>query len=416
MQLSKSKKQVIALYAATFLGAVLNFVASKVNTDVLDPVSYGNVRYVLNIIQLLSWVVLFGWFMSGSRLLALSDDRTRSARIRGALVLFLLFASVLLAVLTLTVGLFHHADATVRMLFFCSLPVCFYPLLTNYMNTTAQGDNHIYRLALARVLPVACYIPVALWLYGRYGADSRTVLYLHWGICCAVLVVIIASTRPSFRRLKPIVADLRTENRSYGLELYWGSLAMVATNYLAGVTLGQMGDDNSGVGFYTLALSLAQPISYLPGIIGTTYFKRFVHESRIPPRVMLVTVAVTLASCLGFILVIKPIVGLYDSSYAVVAIYAAWLAVGFSIHGIGDMVNRYLGSHGQGRSIRNSSFACGAVKIIGSVLLVWLWDVPGAVATVILSSSVYTLTLLMHYGRYVKTDASSPIDKTPLNP
>lgn len=409
MQLSKSKKQVMALYAATFLGAVLNFVASKVNTDVLDTVSYGNVRYVLNIIQLLSWVVLFGWFMSGSRLLALSDDRTRSARIRGALVVFLLVASALLVLLTLSAGLLHTADGTdVRTLFFCSLPVCFYPLLTNYMNTTAQGDNHIYRLALARVLPVACYIPVALWLYGRYGADSRTVLYLHWGICSVVLLAIIASTRPSFRQLRPIMADLRAENRSYGLQLYWGSLAMVATNYLAGVTLGQMGDDNSGVGFYTLALSLAQPISYLPGIIGTTYFKRFVHESRIPSRVMLVTVVVTLASCLGFILVVKPIVGLYDPSYAVVATYAAWLAVGFSIHGIGDMVNRYLGSHGQGRSIRNSSFACGAVKVIGSFLLVWLWDVPGAVATVILSSTVYTLALLFYYRRHVKAPASSP--------
>ena len=165
--MSKNKQQVLVLYAATFLGAVLNFVASKVNTDVLDTVAYGNVRYVMNIIQLLSWVVLFGWYMSGSRLLALSNDPRRSARIRGMLIGCLGISAALLLVGTTVAALLHGGQPGLRMLFLCSLPVCFYPLLTNYMNTTAQGDNHIFRLSLARVLPVLCFIPVALLLYRR---------------------------------------------------------------------------------------------------------------------------------------------------------------------------------------------------------------------------------------------------------
>jgi O-antigen/teichoic acid export membrane protein len=401
MTFSKSQKQVIALYGATFLGAVLNFVASKINTDVLDPIAYGNMRYVLNIIQLLSWVVLFGWFMSGSRLLALSDDSCRSARIRGALILFLGVTIALLVLLTAGVGFFHTGNAEVRALFFCSLPVCLYPLLTNYMNTTAQGDNHIYRLALVRVLPVACFIVLALIIYPRFGATPRSVMWLHWGVCSAVLVLIIASTRPSFHSLKPIFIDLQRENRNYGIQLYWGSLAMVATNYLSGVTLGLFGENNAAVGFYTLALSLAQPISYLPGIVGTTCFKRFVHERCIPRKVLLFTLAMTAASLVAFVLLIRPVVSLYDASYGVVARYAALLAVGFSIHGMGDMINRYLGSHGQGRSIRNSSFLCGAVKIVGSILFVWLWDVEGAILTVLLSSTVYAVSLFLGYRVYV---------------
>lgn len=406
MTFSKSQKQVIALYGATFLGAVLNFVASKLNTDVLDPVAYGDVRYVLNIIQLLSWVVLFGWFMSGSRLLALSDDPRRSARIRGALIVFLGVAVALLVLLTMGAGLFHTDNLQVRALFFCSLPVCLYPLLTNYMNTTAQGDNHIYRLALARVLPVACFIVLALFIYPRIEATPTRVMWLHWGICSVVLIQLIASTRPSFRSLRPIFTDLQRENHDYGLQLYWGSLAMVATNYLSGVTLGLFDENNAAVGFYTLALSLAQPISYLPGIVGTTFFKRFVNERSIPRKVLLFTVAMTAASLVGFVLLIRPVVSLYDASYSVVARYAALLAVGFSIHGMGDMINRYLGSHGQGRSIRNSSFLCGAVKIIGSLLLVWLWKVDGAILTVILSSAVYTVSLFLDYRAYVKNGKS----------
>ena len=400
--ISKSQKQVVMLYCATFMGAILNFVASKVNTDFLTKEAYGDVRYVLNIIQLISWLVLFGWFMSGGRLLALSNDSGKSARIRGALITYLGIALILLMSATFITGLFHFGRPQVRFLFLCSLPVCAYPLLTNYMNTTAQGDNHIGRLALARALPVLCYIPIALFIFGRYGADSKSVLWLHWGVCSVVLILIIISTRPSFHNLKPVFESVREENRTYGIKLYWGSVVMVATNYIAGITLGLFNEDNVQVGFYTLALSFAQPLSYLPGIVGTTYFKRFVNEKKIPNKVLAITILLSVLSCIGFVILIKPVVGLYNPSYGIVARYAALLAVGFSIHGVGDMINRYLGSHGQGESIRNSSFACGAVKIVGSILLVWLWDVNGAIITMILSSAIYTVSLSVEYHSFIK--------------
>lgn len=402
--MDKGRKQVVMLYVATFLGAILNFVASKVNTDYLSPADYGDVRYVLNIIQMLSWLVLFGWFMSGSRLLALSNDARYSARIRGALVVYLGIAILLLAFTTFLTGLFHAGKPIIRLLFICSIPVCAYPLLTNYLNTTAQGDNHIGRLALSRVLPVMCYIPCALFIYRHYGADSRSVLWLHWGICTFVLLMIVISTRPVFHDLKPVFQSVRKENQSYGKELYWGSLAMVATNYLAGVTLGWFNDDNTNVGFYTLALSFSQPLSYLPSIVGTTYFKRFATESHIPRNVLYMTLFLSVLTCIGFVILVKPVMSLYNPSYGIVAKYAAFLAVGFSIHGIGDMIVRFLGSHGHGKSIKYSSFACGAVKAMGSFLFVWLWDVNGAILTCIVSSVLYTALLWFYYNRAVKSN------------
>ena len=399
--MEKGRKQVLVLYAATLLGAILNFVASKVNTDFLSTEDYGNVRNVLNIIQLFSWVVLFGWFLSGSRMLALSDDSRYSARIRGALIVLLMAASVMLMMITFAVGMIHTGDHDMHSLFLCAIPVCVYPLLTNYINTTAQGDNHIGRLALARLLPVLCYIPIAILVFSRYGAVPEKVILLHWGVCSLVIILIIITTKPSFSNLKPIFITLGKENRSYGIQLYWGSLAMVATNYLAGVVLGFIETDKSGVGFYTLALSFAQPLSYLPGIVGTTYFKRFAHEDRIPGKVFALTLVVTFISCIGFIILIHQVIRLYNEPYSIVARYASFLSIGFSIHGIGDMINRYLGSHGQGRSIRNASFICGTLKIVGSFLFVMLWNVNGAIMTMILSSTVYTLTLFIAYRSFV---------------
>ena len=402
VKLSKHNVQVIYLYASTLIGSLLGFVTSIVNTHFLSEADYGDVRYVQNLISFLASLLLFGYFLSGSRLLALSKEENQSRNIRGVMVLILLVCAALLVLGTLMTGVIHH-DPMVRHLFFVSLPVCFYPLLTNYINTTAQGDNHIGRLAVSRVLPALLYAPIAYAVYRHFGATSTLMVLLQWGVYCAVLIAIVVSTRPAFREMKPVFATLQTENRSYGIHLYYGSLAMVATNYLAGVTLGIFNDDNVNVGFYTLALTLTTPLSYLPSIIGTAYFKQFVNEPRIPSKVFKGTLLITILSCLCFIAFIRLVVDwMYPDTYAIVGNYASWMAIGFSVHGLGDMVNRFLGSHGEGRSIRNSSYACGAFKILGFIVLVWLWDIKGALITNVVSSCVYCLGLCYYYRKLVE--------------
>ena len=107
---------------------------------------------------------------------------------------------------------------------------------------------------------------------------------------------------------------------------------------------------------------------------------------------------------MGFVVFIRLIVRcFYPEPYALVGIYASWMAIGFSVHGLGDMINRFLGSHGDGRSIRNSSYACGLFKITGFVILVWLWDIEGALVTNVVSSCVYCAVLYYYYTKRVKS-------------
>ena len=160
-KLSKHNVQVLYLYAATLISTLLGFVTSIINTNFLPESAYGDVRYVQNLITLLASLLLFGYFLSGSRLLALSDNKPRSRQIRGAMLVVLIVCALLLVVGTFVAGCVHIDRPEVRHLFMVSLPVCFYPLLTNYINTTAQGDNHIGRLAVTRVLPALLYVPIA---------------------------------------------------------------------------------------------------------------------------------------------------------------------------------------------------------------------------------------------------------------
>lgn len=402
MQFSKQNKQVVLLYGSTLLGILLGFISSIVNTHFINPSDYGDVRYVQNIIHFVSSLLLFGYFLSGSRLLALSKDEHYSRRVRGAMVLILAIASVVLIVSSVVCYYLHYDNLVVADLFLISLPFCANFLFLNYINTTAQGDNHIGRLSVARLLPALIYVPTAYLVYSRIGATPTKMILLQNGIPAVILLLVIISTRPLFQNLKPVFNDLHSENRNYGIQLYVGSLFMVASNYLAGIFLGIFNADNTEVGFYTLSLTVTSPLATLPSIIGTTYFKKFATLPKIPDKVMKYTVLITLGTCILFILLIRPMVNyLYTESYSKVGIYASWLAVGFCIHGVGDMINRYLGSHGKGKEIRNSSIANGVVKILGFSLIVYLFNTPGAIATVIICDVIYCTSLVYYYRRFI---------------
>ena len=400
---TKHKRQIVILYVSTLLGVLLGLLSSIVNTRFLSTSDYGDVRYIQNIINFISVFLLFGYFLSGARLMALTDDVLHSRRIKGMMVVILAFACIMLS-LTMPVCYFLHADKpTVAFLFIVSMPVCAYPLFLNYIDQTTQGDNQMGRLALARILPYLIYVPLAYMLYSHYGVTSKRMILLQWGVYSLVYIGIIISTRPLFRNLKPIWKSLHQENKQYGIQLYIGSLVMVATNYLAGISLGYFNTDNSEVGFYTLALTVTAPLAALPTIVGTTYFKKFAKQPCIPTKVIVVTILMTMVTCICFLILIHPVVTyLYTERYAIVGTYASYLSVGYCIHGLGDMFNRYLCSHGQGVSVRNASIANGLFKILGYIVLVALFNTNGAIATTIICDVVYFLFLIYYYVRFVK--------------
>lgn len=401
INLTKQRGQVLLLYITTLVGVFLGVISSIVNTHYVDPTVYGDVRYVQNIINFISSLLLLGYFQSGSRLLALAKDKEESRQIKGCMVIILVVTSLILMISCLVCGCIHTEKNGLDYLFWISIPVCISPLLLNYVNTTAQGDNQISRISLARLAPSLIYVPFAFFLYKYTGATSTKMILLQWGIATVVLIGVILSTHPQFTGIDKVWNKLLKENKEYGFQLYIGSLVMVATNYLAGISLGAFNTDNSEVGFYTLALTVTTPLQSLPSIIGTTYFKQFAKQNKIPTRVMKATIALTVVSCILFAICIKPLVSfLYSERYAQVGIYAIILAVGFSMHGFGDMLNRYLGSHGKGKYIRNASVANGLFKVLGYTVFVYFFNTMGALITTVICDAIYMLCLWYYYRQF----------------
>ena len=319
----------------------------------------------------------------------------------------ILAITVLVVMLTMACMYFislAQGKDNMAILYLIAIPCCGNVLMLNYINTTSQGDNHIGRISVARLLPSAIYFCIAYFVYKYFGATPCRMLAFFNGTAVIVLFLVIASTKPSFKDLKESFKLLREENKTYGFNVYVGSLVAVSTGYLSGITLGQFCEDNTNVGFYTLAMTLATPLSMLPSIIGKTFFKQFASQFKMSRKVLLSSLGLTGLSCLLFVIFIKYVVSLlYNDSYSSVSVYASWLAIGYSLHGLGDMFNRFLGSHGLGKELRNGAIASGLIKIAGSFLLVYFFKIEGAVVTMNLSSVAYLFMMVLYYNKFVKS-------------
>lgn len=396
------KSQTSVLFLSSIIGVGLGLLSSVLNTRFLTPEEYGNYRYVYNIISFISSLLLFGYFVSGCRLLAISKDQEETKRINGAMVIILAITSVSLIIVMVLASIIQKSlNDLVSNLFLISLPVCAAPLFLNYINTTFQGENKIKELAVARLLPYATYLPIGFLWYTSWGSSAKTLMLLQNGCAIVVYIILIVSLKPKFENLKPIFKLLKQENRDYGFHVYIGSILAVSLGYVSGITLGLFEDNNVNVGFYTLALTVVTPLSLLPTIVGTTHFKEFANRNFIDRRVIRNTIVISLISLTLFVLLIVPLVKVvYSSDYAPVGYYACFIAVGMIFHGLGDMYNRFLGAHALGRQIRNGAIITGFVQLAGSIILVYYWGIVGAIITKILSSAVYYSMMIYYYKRF----------------
>lgn len=397
------KNQTFILFGSSIIGVGLGIIASILNTHFLTPAEYGNYRYVYNIISFFSSLLLFGYFVSGCRLLAVTENPLRKKRINGAMILILTVAIIVLAICIVIFGIIQQfwINSDTTSLIFISLPICAAPLLLNYINTTFQGENRVTGLAYARLLPYLIYLPIGYFWYTNWGATAKTLMLLQNGCALIVLLILIIQLRPKFSGLKPIFKELQKENRQYGFHVYIGSVLAVSLGYISGMTLGWFEPNNVNVGYYTLALTIATPLSLLPAITGTTHFKEFATNNCIQKKIIIHTGLLSALTLIGFIIIIIPLVKwLYSEEYAITGIYACFLAIGMTFHGFGDMFNRFLGSHGRGKEIRNTAVINGSVQILGSIVLVYLWGIYGAIITKIISSTIYFVLMWYYYHKY----------------
>jgi O-antigen/teichoic acid export membrane protein len=398
---NKKAKQIGSLYVSMIIGILLGIGVSVATTRLLDPHQFGDLKFLQS---LFSFAVIFptlGIFYSGSTLLAQDKNENIKHQLIGNL---LIYAAVISAIFIIGIFIFsffqsrifnNQLGETIRvlspLLFIFPLQIC----LENIM----QGDNRIYELSIFRLSPQICYL-LSMAIFNFFIPLSTTSALAIQLITFAVIIIIaIVRLQPTLGNMLENLAIIWKANRTYGFPVYLGAISGVATSYLGGLAIGYF-IDNTNVGLYALAQTVTLPLAIIPTSAGTALYKEFANVAAIPKKATAITLLLSMSALLFFFLIIKKVVLiLYPIDYLAAVPLSYGVAIGSTLRGFGDYFNRFLGSHGRGKQLRNGAVVTGVSNVVGYIVLIYYFGVKGAVITNIVSYFIY---LSMMYFYYIK--------------
>jgi O-antigen/teichoic acid export membrane protein len=409
-------KQVVSLLAVNVFIIPLSFVSNVIITRFLGPVAFGDFKFILYVFNFSLVLFNFGFFQAGNRALVLNSDPEKTREYYGSML-------VILIGLFLVIGLVLFGYALVdkninekglRTMLICIIPFAWVFLLITYFEVLFQADNKIGLLAKSRLYPKIIFfisILILFLFFSKYQGNRLTIIWIFFLLTQIIgFFYIIYKINPSFRNLRPRIKEIWIFNKTYGINVYLGSLFSTGSSTLSGLLIGYFGINNSGVGFYSLALTITEPLGFIPNVIATTHYKDFSTKTSIPKKLILITVSVTLSALVLCWILVGPFIKyFYGPEFQSVIGLTFIVSFGVIMSGFADFFNRFLGSHGQGKALRNSSIIVGLFVMVFNISLIPLFGETGAAYTLILSSLIYILTMLWFYRRLVSNLAKNSL-------
>lgn len=395
----KESKQVFSLYLSMIIVMILGFLISIVNTRLLGPQFYGDLKFIISIVTFVSGILAFGFVISCGRLIALRENYNIRNKLIGTAFSITTFLSFLLVICIFISSFFiddyFHTDVSRTIRIFS--PFLFVFPFTACIENLMQGDNQIYRLALFRFAPQILYLIGALSFNHFIPLSLTASLGIQLGFLGLVNIGFVFILKPNFRLIWSTMPVLFQENRRYGFHVYLGSLAGATTASLLSICLGYFAD-TTAVGFYSLALTIATPLMFIPNVIGITLFNRFANSNFIPKEVVLVAVFLTILIALPYFLLIdKFIIFVYSNDYSPTIKLVYFTALGCIFHGFGELYNRFLSAQGKGKELRNGAYLVGVSIVLGGLLLLPCLGALGAAITRLTTGVAYLCVMIYYY-------------------
>lgn len=402
--------QVIRLFSVTIVTIPIGIVTSIFLTRFLGAEKYGDYSFIIGIFNFAIVLFTFGFFQAGNRALVLNHNPARAREYYGATLIILGGIFIIMSFFLYLYGLFDEnlKEKSLQTLFLLTIPISSVFLLVRYFETLFQADNRIKLLAQSRLIPKVVFGIASLILFLLFKDAEIDKLKSLWLVffCTqiSVYLYIINNIKISFQNFKKRFNEIWMYNKTFGLNVYLGTLFAVGFGYLTQVLISYFGVDNSGVGFYALALTLSMPLSFIPNTIATTHYKEFSQIKSIPKKLMLITIGFSITALLAIWILVPPFVNiLYGNSYAPVIKINFIVSLGVVLYGMGDFFNRFLGANGQGKALRNSAFLVGGGLLIASLLLIPKWGEYGAAYAKLFAGGLYLLIIIYHYLKFTNS-------------
>lgn len=392
----------VILYLATIVGLGFSFLGSILNSKMLSKEVFGDWKYIQNYLMMISYFVNFGFYYSGGRLIASTENPKRIATFKGYMLYISVVGLLIMFVVTLIAGigwpkLFGPNLFNMMLVMF---PLFIIHPLMFYFESIFQSENKMIDYSIYKVAPPVLYV-IALLAFQNLSAGS---LYYNAALFfitnLIVFLFFILKDKYIFKKQSPEWDELKQENKTYGIHLFYGSVWNVGASYLLPLLIGLFNLNNEDVGPYSLALSFIIPFSFLPTIVGTSYFKQFINMPKIPAdafkKVMLACGGLLIATILGIDFFIDLFLG---EKYQEVGFLVKLGAGGAILQGFGDFVNKFLSAKGESPYIKKVAIVVGVVQVVASLLFIKWFSSTGAMVAKTIGSAVYFVLLYQFYHR-----------------
>jgi O-antigen/teichoic acid export membrane protein len=401
INISKKKKQVFSLYASMILNIILGMIISILTTRYLGPKEYGIFQYLVNLLSIIPILFTLGVFIATQKLVAHNKYENLKKELLGAVLVYTLISSIIMSIILIGYSFFDdilyktNLGGIIRILspwvIVYQLQIC----LENYL----AGDNKIQTLSLNRTGPKLFFL-FLLFLIITFSAKKLDAFYFNIIQLFGMIIIYgytIIKLKPQFSHLKNSFSIIYHEVKVYGIHEYTGTLFDVFTDKIASFSILYFLTSKE-VGFYSLSCTVAGPLALISGVVGTTLYKDFANSKFLPSKPTKVTIAISIVSLIAFLLIIdKVFIIFYSKAYSNVINLTYVTAFAFTLWGIADYVNRFMGAHGFGKEMRNAAFIIGISNVLGFVGLVYLFGVMGAAITKLLASIIYLLSMVYYY-------------------
>lgn len=374
----------------------------------LDVADYGTYRYAVTFLTLGATLLQVGIPYSIARLLALESDVGAQRTLVGAGLVAVAVTTLVGVVMTAAfVFVAREQHWNVPHLLLWISPALFVTLGQLVVSSACQGLGRIGTLSAQQVLPYVILLPVTavqIVLLRSYGIEAALAGYV-----ATFLIVLAVGFRHlgfALRGLAPKWSAIRTELARTGFPIYVGGVFGVASAQFVSMWTASFVTGDA-YGHYALALAVASPLGVLLSSVGTVIFRSSATWDRLPGSVIASTLGLAGVLLAAFFVATEwLLVPVFGVKYAPAVPVAQALSIGAVAIGCGDVLQRYLGAHGLGRTLGSASVLTGIVGMGTAVALLPTMQTTGAVLSSILGSITYFVTLSALYLSFVSRRGS----------
>ena len=409
---NKHLRQSVTLMLWNFLSMPLAFVTNIVITRYMGAKDYGDYLYVQKVFDFAYIVLGFGVLQSINRAVLLAKDKGEQ-RIReyygsGFICLLVVYAIICVSLYAFS---FISPNIKAKGLFdimLCVIPFSLIHFTMTFYEQVFPASNRISELIIQRYVPRICLFVLAVVLYlvvkkVDLGISPVFVVWtIFWGTQALVYLYVFIRIKPSFKNAKQNIRDIIKIDKEFGIQVYFGNLFSTAFTALMPIFLSFFGEDNAGVGFYSLSLMLSQPLSFIPVVVAVSHYQKFADYKAIPRKLMMTTFLISVSAMLFLWIIVAPFINVfYTPDFSPVIYLTIISSLGTLLYGISDFFSRYLMAQGKGKPLRNSSFIVGFTTLALSVALIpWIHE-TGAAITHVGAGLIYFFIILYYYKKCV---------------